>query len=394
TGQPKGVQVIHNSLVNLSQAQINIYGVNSTSRIFQFVSLSFDVAGSDISMALCSGAALCLPPRDFILSGTNLTGMMNDLSITHIQLPVSVLQTVPYTEIPSLQSIIIGGDVCPPDIVSKWSKGRRIFNAYGPTETTITATIAECKVDDRMPPIGKPIANALIYILDEHLRPTPIGVPGELFIGGAGMSRGYLNYPALTEKKFIPSPFSHMSDDKPGLETLLYKTGDMARYLSDGNIEFIGRLDDQVKIRGFRIELGEIETVLSGHPKVKEAALSTREDRPGDKRLVAYIVPQKEDASITDELRQYLKDKLPAYMAPSAFVMMQEFPLLPNGKIDRKKLPKPERGDWKLDEAYVKPKSEAERLIAEVWQEELQMPEVGIHNNFFDLGGNSLLMVG
>jgi acyl carrier protein len=233
--------------------------------------------------------------------------------------------------------------------------------------------------------IGRPIPNTTVYILDRHLQPVPIGVPGELHIGGDGLARGYLNRPDLTAEKFILSPFNN----EPG--SRLYKSGDLVRYLPDGNIEFLGRFDHQVKIRGFRIELGEVETVLKKHPAINEAIVLSREDVPGDKRLVAYLVLNRKPDPTTTELRNFLKECLPDYMVPSAFFFMDAFPLNPNGKIDRHALPVPDSFRPDLEKVYVAPRTEMERTIAAIWQEVLHLEKVGTHDNFFELGGHSLL---
>jgi amino acid adenylation domain-containing protein len=284
TGRPKGVLVAHRGLCNLAKAQIEIFDVNHSSRVLQFASLSFDVATSDWVIALCSGATLCIASNNALLAGFGLIEVLRDRAITDIELPAAVLGVLPKEELPNLGTIIVGGEAVSADLVAKWSSGRRFFNAYGPTESTVCATIAECSDSSESPPIGRPIANIQVYILDAQLQPVPIGIPGELYIGGAGLARGYLNRPELTAERFIPNPFS----DEPS--SRLYKTGDLARYLSDGNIEFLGRIDQQVKIRGFRIELGEIEAVLSQHPDVRESVVMKREDASGNQRLVAYIV--------------------------------------------------------------------------------------------------------
>ena len=266
----------------------------------------------------------------------------------------------------------------------------RIFNNYGPTENTVVTTWCPVDVDtetDSAPPIGRPIDNTQVYVLDPHLNPVPIGVAGELCIGGDGLARGYLNQPELSAEKFIRNPFS------TGAGAQLYKTGDLVRYLADGNIEFLGRIDDQVKVRGFRIELGEIETVLCQYPGVQESVVLAREDTPGDKRLVAYVIPDGGSATLAPELRGFLRQKLPDYMIPSAFMTLEAMPLTPNGKVDRRALPAPDQTRPELEEAYVAPRTEAERTIAAVWQEALQVEKVGLHDNFFDLGGYSLLVV-
>ena len=263
-----------------------------------------------------------------------------------------------------------------------------LANNYGPTENTVVTTWAAVTDAGLQadPPIGRPIDNACVYLLDLHLQPVPIGVIGELYIGGAGLARGYLNRPDLTGESFIPNPFS----TEPVAR--LYKSGDLARYLPDGNIEFVGRIDHQVKVRGFRIELGEIETVLGDHPCVRQAVAVVREDEPDEKRLIAYVVAKQEFASTTSDLRGFLKDKLPEYMVPSAFVMLDALPLTPNGKIDRKALPAPDEARPDPIGALVAPRTPTEELLAGIWTKLLHVEKVGIHENFFDLGGHSLLV--
>ncbi|MCT7965693.1 amino acid adenylation domain-containing protein [Laspinema sp. D1] len=284
TGKPKGVLLAHSGLCNLATAQSKLFNVSSNSRILQFASFSFDASVSEVVMALISGAILVLALRDSLMPGPALTGLLREEAITTITLPPSVLAVLPPEEFPALQTIIVAGEACLPDLVGRWASGRQFFNAYGPTEATVCATVGLCSDGSRKPPIGRPIANTQIYILDPHNQPVTIGVPGELHIAGVGLAKGYLNRPDLTDEKFVPNPFSNKPDSR------LYKTGDLARYLPDGNIEYLGRIDNQVKIRGFRIELGEVETVLAQHPNVREVAVIDREDTPGNKRLVAYMV--------------------------------------------------------------------------------------------------------
>src|SRR4028119_825011 len=385
TGRPKGVLVAHRGLCNLATAQIQIFDVNLSSRVLQFASLSFDVATSDWVIALCSGATLCIASNNALLAGSGLIEVLRDRAITHIELPAAVLGVLPKEELPTLGTIIVGGEAVWADLVAKWSSGRRFFNAYGPTESTVCATIAECSDSSESPPIGRPIANIQVYILDAQLQPVPIGIPGELYIGGAGLARGYLNQPELTAYRFILNPFTNEQGDR------LYKTGDLARYLSDGNIEFLGRLDDQIKIRGFRIELGEIEAVLGQHPAVQEAVVVVREDVPGNKRLVAYVVVNQLAAPTIPHLQQFLKQKLPEYMVPSAFVQLSALPLTPNGKIDRRALPAPDTSRPSGEGAYVAPQTPVEEMVAGIWTDVLEVKQVSIHDNFFDLGGHSLL---
>jgi amino acid adenylation domain-containing protein len=295
TGKPKGVLLAHRGLCNLASAQMKLFDVQPFSRILQFASLSFDASVSEIFMALCAGATLCLGTLDSLLPGSNLMTLLHNQSITHLTLPPSVLAVLTPEELPAFRTLIVAGEACSPDLATKWSKGRRFFNAYGPTESTVCATVAKYTDGISKLSIGRPIANTQIYILNSHLQPVSIGISGELYISGVGLARGYLNRPDLTKEKFIPNPFS----DEP--DARLYKTGDLARYLRDGNIEFLGRIDQQVKIRGFRIELGEIESVLSEHPAVQNAAVIVREEKPGDKSLVAYVV-QKPQSEVPQEL--------------------------------------------------------------------------------------------
>ena len=278
-----------------------------------------------------------------------------------------------------------------PEHVAFWQEHApetALINEYGPTETVVGCCVYRVRDGEPLAtsiPVGRPIINTQLYILDERLRPVPIGVTGELYVGGAGVARGYLNRPELTAEKFIPDPF------QCELGARLYKTGDLARYLPDGNIEFLGRLDYQVKIRGFRVELGEIEAILGQHPAVKETVVIVREDMPGVNGLVAYLVTAQEPSVSVSELRSFLKGKLPEYMIPSAFVFLEVLPLTPNGKVDRRMLPPPDPDRLVLEETYESPRTPLEYLIAEIWQDVLKVDYVGVHDNFFDLGGHSLL---
>ncbi|MHC5724061.1 MAG: non-ribosomal peptide synthetase, partial [Nostoc sp.] len=292
---------------------------------------------------------------------------------------------------PSVHTINIAGEPLQNQLVQQlyqWENIQQVFNLYGPSEDTTYSTFAWIqKGASNIPPIGRPINNTQIYLLDQDLQPVPIGVSGELHIGGDGLARGYLNRPDLTAEKFIPNSFSDKSAAR------LYKTGDLARYLPNGNIEYLGRIDHQVKLRGFRIELGEIETRLTQHPSVGEAVVVVREDVPGDKWLVAYVVSEQELTPTISELRSFLKENLPDYMVPTAFVPMKTLPLTPNGKVDRKALPAPDNLRPQLEATYIKPQTDLEKAIATVWQKALKLEKVGIHDNFFELGGHSLLLV-
>jgi amino acid adenylation domain-containing protein len=396
TGKPKGVMVEHKGLCNLAQAQIQTFGFHSDSRLLQFASLSFDASIWEVVMALGSGARLYLGTKDSLLPGMPLIERLRDYCITHVILPPSALAVLATEELPALQTIIVGGEAFSGELIRQWSVGRNFFNAYGPTEASVCATVAKCTDADQKISIGRPIANAQIYILDSHLQPVPIGVPGELHIGGAGLARGYLNRPELTQEKFIPNPFDNSKFKIPyrnakGVQnSKLYKTGDLARYLPDGNIEYLGRIDNQVKIRGFRIELGEIEAVLSQHGDVQASCVIVREDITGDKRLVGYIVPQKEVTPTVSELRQFLKAKLPEYMVPNALVILESLPLTPNGKIDHRALPTPDLHS-ELKHKYVAPRTPVEEILAQIWAQVLKVEQVGIEDNFFTSGGHSLL---
>jgi acyl-coenzyme A synthetase/AMP-(fatty) acid ligase/acyl carrier protein len=291
-----------------------------------------------------------------------------------------------------VKQLLIGGEALSVRNVKKGLAelpNTKIINGYGPTEsTTFTCCYPiPCPLGDKLSsiPIGKPIGNTQVYILDPHLNPVPTGVVGELHIGGAGLARGYLNRAELTAEKFVANPFS----DLPGAR--LYKTGDLARYLPDGNIEFLGRIDNQVKLRGFRIELGEIECVLAQHPAIRQAVLLEREDAPGDTRLVAYVVATASSNPSANDLRSFLQHKLPKYMVPSAFVFLDALPLTPNGKLDRTALPAPDHGRPELDNAFVAPRNTVEAVLANIWAEVLNLEKVGIRDNFFKLGGHSLL---
>jgi amino acid adenylation domain-containing protein/non-ribosomal peptide synthase protein (TIGR01720 family) len=382
TGTPKGVLLAHQGLCNLATAQIKLFKVNSYSRVLQFASLSFDASVWEIVMALCSGARLYLGRQDSLLPGTALQQFLQEKEITHVTLPPTALAVLPTEELPALQTIIVAGEACSAELAKRWSSDRRFFNAYGPTEATVCATIAEYS-DRTKPSIGRPLPNTQVYILDRHLQPVPVGVPGELHIGGVGLAKGYLNQPELTEAKFIFAPFNRSK---------LYKTGDLARYLPDGNIEYLDRIDNQVKIRGFRIELGEIEAVLAKNPHVREA-IALVSEQLGHKRIIAYVVPHFNTLSDRSQsLRNYLKQHLPEYMMPSTFVTLDSLPLTPNGKVDRRAL----AALNPLEEecvASVPPRTATEKLLSEIWAEVLGLEQVGINRNFFELGGDSILSI-
>jgi amino acid adenylation domain-containing protein/thioester reductase-like protein len=385
TGRPKGTLVTHYGVANLSAAQRHTFGLRPENQVLQFSSLSFDASVFETVMALCTGATLHLSTAENLLPGPDLLALLRERAITNITFPPSALATLPQASLPALQTIAVAGEACPPDLVARWAPGRAFFNLYGPTESTIWATAARCSDGEQKPPIGRPILNTQIYLLDSRMRPVPVGVPGEIYIGGVGLARGYLNRPGLTAERFVPNPFGQTPGER------LYRSGDLARYLPDGNLDFLGRIDHQVKVRGFRIELGEIEAVLGQHPTVREAVVSARVRSISDAELVAYFVPYNE-APPASELRQFLKTRLPDYMVPSLFFSLDALPLTPNGKVDRRALPAFDAAQRDSGLAFVAPRTPTESKLAEVWAGVLGRERVGIHDNFFESGGHSLLV--
>ncbi|KYC42732.1 non-ribosomal peptide synthetase [Scytonema hofmannii PCC 7110] len=389
TGLPKGVLVTHDNLLNLVFWHQRAFEITSTDKATQLASTAFDAAVWELWPYLSVGASIYLAKPEILVSPVDLQDWLKSQQITISFLPTPLaeqLLSLEWTEDTALRTVLTGGDKLhryPSNLLPF-----QVINNYGPTENTVVATSGIVVSDERerkiSPPIGRPIANTQIYILDEYLQPVPIGVPGELHIGGESLARGYLNRAELTQEKFIPNPFS----DEP--HSRLYKTGDLARYLPDGNIEYLGRIDNQVKIRGFRIELGEIEAILNQNGDVHASCVIARVDTPGEKRLVAYVVPCQHCTLTISELRHYLKAKIPPYMMPQAFVMLEEMPLTPNGKVDRRALKAPDL-HHELKDKYVAPHNLIEELLAQIWAQVLKVEQVGIYDNFFELGGHSLL---
>jgi amino acid adenylation domain-containing protein len=385
TGQPKGVLLHHRGLTNLALAQAEAFAVSASSRVLQFASFSFDATVSEIFKTLASGATLCIATAESLMPVTLLLELLRQQRITMATLPPSVLAILPNTNLPDLRTVISAGEACSIDVAASWSSnGFRFLNAYGPTEVTVCATTSEILDGICKPPIGRPIANAEAYVLDANFQPVPVGVIGELYIGGAGVARGYLRRPELTAERFVPHPFSN----EPGRR--LYRTGDLACFREDGQLDYRGRIDQQVKMRGFRIELGEIETVLAQHPDVRDVVILAREDTAGDKRLVAYVVSASDTAPDVNEWRAWLSRKLPDYMIPSAFVSMEAFPLTGNQKIDRAALPDLDGSRPSQNQAYIAPRDQLEQLLVDVWQPVLGLDELGVHDNFFQIGGDSI----
>ncbi|HYO55831.1 non-ribosomal peptide synthetase [Archangium sp.] len=384
TGKPKGVLVEHRGVSNTIRGAIHDYDVKPGQKVLQFASASFDVSVLEIFTTLLGGGTLVLASKDDLLPGPDLVQLLRSNRITTMMMTPSVLATLPPEELPALRTVVVGGEACSAELMDRWAAGRRFVNAYGPTETSINATSALCVEGSGRPPIGRAYPNVQVYVLDRHLLPVPIGVTGELYVGGKGVGRGYLSSPELAAERFVPNPFSQTEGSR------LYRTGDLVRYRPDGNLEFVGRVDTQVKLRGFRIELGEIETRLIKHPDLRAAAVVVREDVPGVKRLVAYVVPSEGRSPAMGALKEFLEESLPEYMVPSAFVEMEALPLTPNGKVDEKALPAPGRS---VEQAasFVAPSNRVEEKLAGIWMELLGEDKVGIHDNFFDLGGNSLM---
>lgn len=384
TGHPKGVGIEHRGLCNAAQAQANIFRLRPEDRVLQFASLSFDASIFEIILALTAGASLHVASREVLKSGKGLMDLIDERRITTAVLPPSLLGAIEGVGLPSLKTLIVAGEACPADVVERWGAGRHFINAYGPTEFTIWATAEICEGGGEKPSIGRPIQNTQVYILDEEMTPAPVGVAGELYLSGAGLARGYMNRADLTAERFVPNPFNSKAGER------LYGTGDACRYLLDGRIDFIGRKDQQVKVRGYRIELGEVESALNGHPAVKKSVVRLQEDGHGYKRLVAYLVVESEHVLSTNELRDYLKGALPEYMAPANFVTLEAIPLLPNGKPDFKALPTLDLIESSLQEEYAPPTNRLEEALVRIWSEVLGVDRIGINDNFFVLGGDSI----
>jgi amino acid adenylation domain-containing protein len=382
TGKPKGTVLLHRGLVNIRQEQGRLFQPLVGDRVLQFAAIGFDASIFEMVMALGSGATLCLGTRDQLLPGTALLQFLADQKISVVTLPPSGLAAMKEAELPHLRVITVAGEVCPADVVNRWAKGRCFFNLYGPTETTIWATYVRCEPDGQVPTIGKPIANTRVYLVDRQLQPVPLGIPGELCIAGVGLAREYLRRPELTAEQFVANPFG---------TGRLYRTGDLAQYLPNGTLQFLGRIDHQVKVRGYRIELGEIEAVLRQHRQIRDVVVSAREDETGTTRLVAYVVQSNPSDQFNQAiLRDDLRRKLPEYMVPAVFVVMDEFPLTPNNKVDRRRLPAPDRSRTD-SKTHIAPRDDLEHVLVHFLQEVLRVEGIGVNDSFFDLGGDSLL---
>jgi len=395
TGVPKGVRVDHRNLMHSTLARVSYYG-GRVGRFLLLSSFAFDSSVAGLFWTLVDGGALVLPPAGAHRDPRRIGELMARHAVTHTLCLAShwrlILSGAEPAAFAGLETSIVSGEVFSNELVERHDErapGTRLYNEYGPTEGSVWSMVFDCH--DPYPgnkvPIGGPIANTQIYLLDEHMSPVPIGVAGEMYQGGAGVAQGYLNCPELTAERFVPDPFSDLDGAR------LYRSGDLARYLPDGNVEFLGRMDDQVKIRGYRIELGEIEAVLGRHADVREAAVLCREDKEGDRRLVAYVALEAGRNASAHELREYLARTLPAYMLPAATVFLGALPRTSIGKLAAEELPAPRRERPDVGGAYVAPRTPIEEAVASIWAEAIDLEHVGVDDDFFELGGHSVLAV-
>ncbi|WP_353959671.1 non-ribosomal peptide synthetase [Echinicola jeungdonensis] len=386
TGTPKGVMISHASLTNFLCSMSKSPGICQNDILLAITSLSFDIAALELFLPLMVGATIIIASDELLSQPQELCESIDKFKVSIMQATPAIWQLLLETEWkgrPNLKALC-GGDVLSLQLANNLlERVGKLWNMYGPTETTIWSSISLIKKGDTRITIGQPIDNTQLYILDRYQQQLPVNVVGELHIGGEGIARGYVNMPQLTEKKFIPDPFSLQKGAK------LYKTGDLARYLADGSIEILDRKDDQVKIQGNRMELGEISALMVQHPIVKDAITLARQEKSGEKRLVTYFVPKAFDKPLDlGELKEFLGERLPNYMIPNFLIPMNSFPLTPNGKINRKAFPVPE--DVRLLSGYIGPRCEEEQILVEIWQNILNIEQVGVNENFFDLGGASL----
>ncbi len=387
TGKPKGVQIQHSAVVNFLTSMRQTPGIIERDIFLSVTTITFDIAALELYLPLIVGARVVVASREVASDGVQLLAKLAESGATIMQATPATWRMLLEAGLSKMSlKILCGGEALPHNLSQQLlERCGSLWNLYGPTETTIWSAVYRVKREDGVAYVGSAIANTQIYILDKYLNPVPIGITGELYIAGDGLARSYFNRPELTAEKFIPNPFS----SKPG--SRLYKTGDLARYLPDGTIEFLGRIDFQVKIRGFRIELGEIEAVLSQHPEVLSVVVVAREDRPENKHLVAYAVSRQSSVIQTQDLYHFLRQKLPEYMVPSTFVLLETLPLTPNGKIDRKSLPIPARTQSESKGSFQTFRTPTEEILTGIWIQVLGIQSIGIRDNFFQLGGHSLL---
>ncbi|WP_224997020.1 non-ribosomal peptide synthetase, partial [Cesiribacter sp. SM1] len=386
SGKPKGVLVEHRSVVNLIHHQTKVFGIRADEKILQLSNYAFDASIEQIFLALCNGAALVVLPKEALLDSAKLLQLISEQEITHLHATPSFLKQLTPGRYRRLKRVIAGGEACPESLATTWEDFVQFYNEYGPTETTITATEyawpSKNYGDEKLVPIGRPVANTRVYVLDSEGKLVPKGASGELCIGGVQVARGYLNRPDLTAEKFVDNRFSKDREER------LYKTGDLVRWLPDGNLEYLGRLDDQVKIRGYRIEIAEVEGALNQCRGVKESVVLAKTEASGNKRLLGYVVPEK--AFDRDDIISQLKQVLPEYMIPSLIIEIKEIPLTWNGKVDKRALPEDD-ACIDLRNRYVAPRNDTEEQLVAIWQELLGLGHIGVEDNFFELGGHSLL---
>jgi amino acid adenylation domain-containing protein len=390
TGNPKGVEIRHASLVNLLEAMSERPGMDENDTVLSVTTLSFDIAGLELYLPLLCGAKLVIATREEAQDPARLAAAIEEAEATFVQATPTTWRMLVDAgwEGRSGLKIVCGGEALPRGLANELvDRGASVWNMYGPTETTIWSSALELTRGHGSPPIGGPIANTSFYVVDRHLQPAPIGVPGELLIGGDGVARGYRNRPELTAERFIDDPFDLASGGR------VYRTGDRVRTRVDGTLEFLGRLDHQVKLHGYRIELGEVEASLEGHPDVRQAVVLIDEDETGVKRLVAYVVAESSRVPAVDDLRRHVSESVPSYAVPSTIVALEELPLTDNAKLDRKALPRPGTVREDLRARYVPPSTPTEEALAEIWADLLAIDKVGAEDDFFELGGHSLLAV-
>ncbi|WP_392667051.1 amino acid adenylation domain-containing protein [Streptomyces sp. LN785] len=382
TGRPKGVVVSHRGIPNTAAAAVEHLGITADARVLQFASLNFDASVWEIAATFTAGATLVLGPRNRAELGPSFAEFLTRHRVTHATLSPSLLTSLPVDAAVDVGlTLAVAGEACPADTAARWARGRRMVNAYGPTETTVCATVSDPLSGTRTPPIGRPVPNTRVYVLDGHLAPVPVGVVGEVYIAGTGVARGYLGRPGLSAERFVADPFG-----EPG--TRMYRTGDLARWSEDGNLSFAGRVDHQVKIRGYRVEPGEIADRLNRHPAVSDSVVKLREDDAGEVRLVAYVLVPGTGTADPDELRELTAAALPEYMVPAAFVPLRVWPLTPNGKLDEGALPDPDLG---RTGAGRPPRTAREEALCRLFGEILGRTAVGVDQDFFSLGGHSLM---
>jgi acyl-coenzyme A synthetase/AMP-(fatty) acid ligase/acyl carrier protein len=386
TGKPKGVEVTHQNVVNLLSSMAKKPGLAARDRLLAVTTLSFDIAGLELFLPLVVGAQVVLASKETTVDGSLLLKLAANSGATVMQATPAtwrLMLEAGWKGTPALK-ILCGGEALPRELANQLVPCGEVWNMYGPTETTIWSATSRVEAGAGPVTIGPPIQNTQFYVLDKQNQPLPIGVPGELHIGGDGVARGYFKRPELTAERFVPDPFSRTSDRR------LYKTGDLVRYRTDGHLEFLGRLDNQVKVRGFRIELGEIECALAKIPGVRESVVLAREDQPGMRHLVAYIVADQSQKPEVADLRAFVGRSLPDYMIPSAFIFLQELPRTPNGKIDRQALPAPDSANLGSRAAFVAPRNPQEEKLAAICAEVLHLDRVSVLDSLFDLGADSI----